>query len=88
MSLRKRWRDLDESTVGSAPERYGVYELGDDDGDVVDVDWGVLRDGLKEALAYGPGDAARVRWEVAASAEHAQRLAAEHDPEKASERDG
>ena len=82
MSLRKQWRDLDESTVGSAPERYGVYELGDDDGDVVDVDWGVLSDGLKEALAYGPRDASQVRWEAAVSADHARRLAAEHDPKK------
>ena len=86
MSLRKRWRELDESTVGSAPERYGVYELGDADGNVVDVDWGVLRDELKEALAYGPRDAARVRWEAATSADHARRLAAEHDPER--EREG
>ena len=84
MSLRKRWRDLDESTIGSAPERYGVYELGDRDGNVVCVDWGVLRDELKEALAYG--DAARVRWEAATSADHARRLVAEHDPER--EREG
>ena len=76
MSLRKRWRDLDERTVGSAPERYGVYELGDDDGAVVGVDWGVLRHELKEALAYG--DAAKVRWEAAASEDHARRLADEH----------
>ncbi len=80
MSLRKQWRELDESAVGSAPERYGVYELGDADGNVVGVDWGVLRDELKEALAYG--DAAKVRWEAAASADHARRLAAEHDPER------
>jgi hypothetical protein len=37
---------------------------------------GVLRDELKEALAYG--DATRVRWEVADSEAHAERLLAEH----------
>ncbi|WP_459823326.1 DUF7508 domain-containing protein [Halorubrum luteum] len=28
MSLRKPWRELDRSTVRSAPDRYGLYELG------------------------------------------------------------
>lgn len=76
MSLRKRWRDLDRATVGRAPETYGVYELGDDEGNVVGIDYGVLRDELKEALAYG--DASRVRWTEAASKDHAKRLLEEH----------
>ncbi|MFW5977694.1 MAG: DUF7508 domain-containing protein, partial [Halohasta sp.] len=29
MSHRKRWRPLDRSTVGQAPDAYGLYELGD-----------------------------------------------------------
>ncbi|MFB6124130.1 MAG: hypothetical protein ABEJ78_11815 [Haloferacaceae archaeon] len=76
MSLRKRWRDLDRSTVANAPDRYGVYELGDEDGETVAMDAGVLCDELKEALAYG--DAAKVRWTAATSREHAERLLAEH----------
>ena len=76
MSLAKPWRDLDRSTVGSAPDRYALYELGDDDDDTVGFGTGVLRDELKEALAYG--DAAKVRWELAESADHAERLLAEH----------
>ncbi|WP_280587899.1 hypothetical protein [Halorubrum sp. Boch-26] len=76
MSLAKPWRDLHRSTVGSAPSRYGVYELGDADGATLGFGTGVLRDGLKEALAYG--DADKVRWELADSPEHAERLLAEH----------
>ncbi|WP_435065013.1 DUF7508 domain-containing protein [Halobaculum sp. EA56] len=76
MSLPKPWRDLDRSTVGSAPDRYGVYELGDADGESLGYAVGVLRDELKEELAYG--DAAKVRWTVAESREHAERLADEH----------
>ena len=76
MSLAKPWRDLDRSTVGSAPDRYALYELGDADGETVGFGAGVLRDELKEALAYG--DAAKVRWELADSADHAERLLAKH----------
>ncbi|TKX42685.1 MULTISPECIES: hypothetical protein [unclassified Halorubrum] len=76
MSLAKPWRDLDRSTVGSAPSRYALYEFGDADGDTVGFGTGVLRDELKEALAYG--DAAKVRWELADSLEHTERLLAEH----------
>ncbi|WP_134670576.1 DUF7508 domain-containing protein [Halorussus marinus] len=76
MSLPKRWRELSRTTVGSVPERYGVYELGDADGEVLSVEWGVLRDELKDALAYA--DAERVRWEACESERHAQELAAEH----------
>jgi hypothetical protein len=76
MSLRKQWRELDRATVANAPARYGVYELGDDDGESIEMAIGVLRDELKEALAYG--DAAKVRWTVATSREHAERLLSEH----------
>lgn len=76
MPLQKRWRDLTRGTVASAPERYGVYELGDDDGDVVAVGAGVLRDELKTALSYGDGE--RVRWEATQTREAAERRAAEH----------
>lgn len=76
MSLRKPWRTLDRSTVGSAPDRYGLYEFGTADGDTIGFGTGVLRDELKEVLAYG--DAERVRWELAESADHAERLLADH----------
>lgn len=76
MSLRKRWRELDRSTVRSAPDRYALYELGDADGETVGFGTGVLRDELKEALAYG--DAEHVRWTLAESPAHAERLLSEH----------
>lgn len=76
MPLRKAWRDLDRATVGRAPDRLGVYELGDEDGTVLSVDWGVLEDELKTALAYGDGE--QVRWEEAQTRERAEELAAEH----------
>ncbi len=78
MSLRKPWRTLDRSTVRSAPDRYALYELGDADGETVRLGTGVLRDELKEALAYG--DAERVRWTLAESPAHAERLRATHAP--------
>ena len=76
MSLQKHWKALDRSTVGSAPERWGVYELGDEEGTVIAVESGVLRDELKSALAYR--DAPKVRWEATPSRERAEELAAEH----------
>lgn len=76
MPLRKAWKPLERSTVGSVPDRWGVYELGDADGTVLAVDTGPLRDELKEALAYG--DAAQVRWEVTQTREQAADLAEEH----------
>jgi|AntRauTorcE11898_2_1112593.scaffolds.fasta_scaffold11246_1 hypothetical protein len=88
MSLRKQWRALDRSTVASAPERYGLYELGDADGTSLGVGIGVLRDELKEALSYGTpsgfksteetGKPTQVRWETATSKAHAERLLEEH----------
>lgn len=76
MALRKQWRTLDRSTVGSAPDRFGYYELGDSDGAVVDSGVGVLRDALKDALGYSSAE--KVRWAEATSREHAERLADEH----------
>jgi len=76
MPLRKPWNDLTRTTVGKAPERYGVYEIGDADGTVQEVGAGVLKDELKEALAYGAGE--QVRWEATPSLERAEELAAEH----------
>lgn len=76
MPLRKPWRDLERETVAGAPDRPGVYELGDGEGTVRAVDHGVLRDELKTALAYG--DAPRVRWKETHTLEQASELAAEH----------
>ncbi|MGQ4555631.1 DUF7508 domain-containing protein [Halobellus sp. GM3] len=72
MALRKRWKPLTRSTVGSAPDAYGLVEFGDADGDVTRAVAGFLPDTLREELAYG--DAERVRWERAQSPEHAERL--------------
>ncbi|RKD97425.1 DUF7508 domain-containing protein [Halopiger aswanensis] len=76
MPLRKPWRDLDRETVRSAPDKPGVYELGDGSGTVLSVDHGILRDELKTALAYG--DAARVRWTETHTPEQAREVAADH----------
>ncbi|WP_121821448.1 DUF7508 domain-containing protein [Halostella salina] len=75
MPLGKQWRPLSRETVGRAPERYGMYELGED-GDVVEVGHGVLRDELKTALTYGDGS--QVRWEETNTAERAAELAEQH----------
>jgi hypothetical protein len=77
MALAKGWRDLSRKTVARAPDRPGYYELGDDEGTVVDSGTGVLRDALKDALAYSR--ASKVRWAEATSLDHAERLAAEHE---------
>lgn len=76
MPLAKRWEPLERATVGKAPDRYGMVEFGDDDGTVLAIDTGVVRDVLKEAVAYGDYD--RVRWETAQGRDHAERLAEEH----------
>lgn len=81
MPLAKRWKPLERSTVTSAPSQYGVYELGDEDGTVQEVGWGVLADELKEALLYA--NVSQVRWEAAASKDHARELAAEHENRRA-----
>jgi hypothetical protein len=77
VSLRKPWKPLSKETIRSVPDRYGVYELGDDDGTSLGVDAGPLRDDLKEALAYGDGS--KVRWQVATSREHAESMLADHE---------
>ncbi|MFP8952266.1 hypothetical protein ACLI4Z_04720 [Natrialbaceae archaeon A-arb3/5] len=76
MPLQRPWRDLDREAVASAPDRPGVYELGDASGTIHSVGHGVLRDELKTALAYG--DADRVRWTEAHTLDQARTLAAEH----------
>lgn len=76
MPLRKPWKSLDRSTIGSVPDRYGMFELGDADGTVIAIDHGPLRDSLKEALAYGDGS--NVRWEVTQTPEQAAELASTH----------
>jgi len=91
MSLKKQWRPLERSTVGRAPDSYGLYELGDSDGTSLGVGIGVLRDELKEAVAYGRpasfeptnestagGEPTKVRWQRATSKAHAKRLFEEH----------
>ncbi|AXR77531.1 DUF7508 domain-containing protein [Natrarchaeobaculum sulfurireducens] len=76
MALQKPWQDLERETVARAPDRPGVYELGDGSGTVLSIEHGVLRDELKTALAYG--DADRVRWTETHTLEQARELAAEH----------
>ncbi|MFQ3319254.1 MAG: hypothetical protein ACI8UR_000802 [Natronomonas sp.] len=76
MPLRKAWEPLERSTVGKVPDRYGIYELGDSEGNVIGIDHGPLRDHIKEALAYGDGE--QVRWKTAQNREHAEQLATEH----------
>lgn len=76
MPLKKAWESLERATVGTVPDRYGVYELGDGDGNVLAVEHGPLRDGLKEALAYGDGE--QVRWVTTQTREQAARLVEEH----------
>lgn len=76
MPLAKPWRDLDRETVARAPDRPGVYELGDAEGTVVAVEAGILRDELKTALAYGDGE--QVRWEETHTREQADDLATTH----------
>jgi hypothetical protein len=74
--LRKRWQPFERSTLGQVPDRLGVYELGDEDGTVLEVGHGVLRDELKSALSYR--DASTVRWTTVQTREQAAALAAEH----------
>lgn len=76
MPLRKAWKPLERSTIGEAPDRYGVVEFGDEDGDVHRIETGPLRDVLKDQLGYG--EASRVRWEATQTRAQAEELAAEH----------
>ncbi|WP_435153989.1 DUF7508 domain-containing protein [Haladaptatus sp. DFWS20] len=75
MPLTKRWQSLDRGTVGQAPERWGMYELGID-GEIEKIDSGVLRDELKTELAYSGAE--QVRWETCQSREHAEKVAEKH----------
>lgn len=77
MPLRKAWEPLSRETVVAVPDRYGIYELGDDEGTVLRIEHGPLRDALKEALAY-EADATTVRYRVTANRPEAERLVAEH----------
>lgn len=76
MPLKQAWEPLERSTVGAAPDRYGVYELGDGDGTILAVEHGPLRDSLKEALAYGDGK--QVRWKTTQNRTQAEKLVEEH----------
>jgi hypothetical protein len=76
MPLAKPWKPLERATVGSVPDSYGVYELGDGDGNVIAVEAGPLRDELKEAIAYGDGS--QVRWTATQNRGEAERLLADH----------
>lgn len=76
MPLQKPWRDLDRTTVSSAPDRPGVYELSDGSGAVQSIGHGVVRDELKTALAYDDGE--QVRWTETHTLDQATELAAEH----------
>ncbi|WP_435347178.1 DUF7508 domain-containing protein [Haloarchaeobius sp. HRN-SO-5] len=76
MPLRTRWKPFERATLGEVPDRLGVYELGDEDGTVVEVGHGVLRDELKSALSYR--DASKVRWTTVQTREQAAELAEEH----------
>ena len=76
MPLKRGWEPLERSTIEALPDRYGIYELGDDEGTVLEVDHGPLRSELKEALAYG--DAAQVRWQSTQNRAEAEQLVAAH----------
>ncbi|GEM_PF-2727782 len=73
--LRTSWRPLERATIATAPARPGVYELGIG-GDVVAVETGVIRDGIKSALVYA--DADQVRWTETHTLEAATEVAVEH----------
>lgn len=77
MPLRRPWEPLERETLRSVPDRYGIYELADDDGEITVIDHGPLRDAIKEALAYD-ASAAAVRYEVTPNREAARRLVDEH----------
>lgn len=76
MPLKKGWEPMTRSTIGKVPDRYGIYELGDGNGNVIAIEHGPLRDDLKEALAYGDGE--QVRWQTTQNRQEAERLVEEH----------
>lgn len=77
MPLQKRWRSLDRKLLGSVPDRYGMYELADEDGTILTIDHGPLRDDLKDAIAYDEA-ASKVRYECTHTREEAIEKVAEH----------
>lgn len=76
MPLARPWKPLDRSTIGSVPDRYGIYELGDGDGSIIAIEHGPLRDELKDALAYGDGQ--QVRWQSTQDRTEAEQLVETH----------
>ncbi len=75
MALKKPWRELTRATIASAPDAWGVYELGDD-GETIEMDAGHLTTALKDALAYS--DATQVRWQRTHTKAQANELLADH----------
>lgn len=84
MPLTRPWEPLERSTLSSVPDRYGIYELGDDGGTILVVDHGALRDAIKEALSYHPA-ATMVRYQITAHRREAEHLVAEHRSRLSSE---
>jgi hypothetical protein len=76
MPLARPWQPLERSTIESVSDRYGIYEIVDEDGSIIAIEHGPLRDELKEALAYGGGK--RVRWQSTQDRNEAERLVDTH----------
>lgn len=77
MPLRQPWEPLERETLRSIPDRYGIYELADDEGTIIAIDHGPLRDAIKEAMSYDE-TAASVRYRVTPHREAAVALVEEH----------
>lgn len=77
MPLNRPWEPLERKTLRSVPDRYGMFELADAEGEIIRIDHGPLRDALKEALAYGD-EAASVRYRVTPNREAARALVEHH----------
>lgn len=50
MPIQKKWSKFTQDKIDSAPEKPGVYELGDAKGEVVDIGKGDSQEGIKAAL--------------------------------------
>ena len=77
MPMRRAWKPLERDILRGIPDRYGVYEFGDDEGAVIDIGHGPLRDVIKEALAYRD-DVTQVRYEITPTKRAAEKKAAAH----------
>ncbi len=77
MPLHRAWEPLERETLKKVPDRYGIFELGDDAGTVIRIDHGPLRDAIKEALAYD-SNATKVRYRVTVHRREAIALVEEH----------